>query len=171
MSDYRVMVVPCPYEDLPCSSFVCDQPHRTKYYVGNPYSGALHAYPIYCKNCVDHMIATLAPDLSPDAAAVVQRVRVELEAEFDEKLKAELAKQRSQMEAEITAQLIGEFSKPEVTEAPPVVEDAEEAENKLVYRCLDCGEEFDSVSLLSAHKDVAHKDETDVPKKGRKAKA
>lgn len=170
MSDTRLMLVPCPYEDFPCSNYLCDQPSREKYWVGNPYSNNLELYPIFCKTCVDHLVSHLPPDLSPDGAAVEAHIRAELEQTYNAEMQEKLAQADTRITQEVTERLIAQFTKPELTEIPEVVATEQpEDDNNMVFRCLDCGDEFGSAEKLEAHKSE-HAGATEPRKRGGRKK-
>lgn len=168
MPDYRLEVIRCEHDSFVCQSFVCNEVHARKYYVGNPYSGALYTYPVFCEHCIANMISHLPAEFSPDTAVIEARVRDEMNAKHAKQLRDMLVEHGKVVREQVTAELITQFTKPEFT-TPPAPELAEgEEENKLVYRCLDCGEEFETAGALDEHKKT-HDSDT-APKRTRKNK-
>lgn len=168
MSDSRLVIVTCPYREFPCSSFTCHDPSPEKYWVGNPHSGGLHYYPIFCKKCIDHLVANLPAELSPDGAALEARLRGEISLEYDKVMKEKLAEQETRIRSEVTSQLIEQFSKPDVTDVPVEVEvEEEQNDNAVVYRCLDCGSEFETAKKLEAHKKTHEVAAAEAPAKNK----
>lgn len=155
MSDHRLMIFPCEYESYPCASFTCNEPTTEKYWVANPYSGGIHTYPIFCRACIENLVSHIPPELSPDGGAVEARLRAELDEQYAKTFDDQLHQAEARLRQEITEKLVREFSKPEVTEIPTAVTVEVEEANKMGYRCLDCGSDFETAVKLADHK-VTH---------------
>lgn len=155
MSDSRLQIVKCNNVDAACSSFICNEMYGEKYWVGNPYSGGLHTYEIFCKKCIEHLVATIPPELLPNGVATENRLRAMLTTEYNEILEQKVAaiQQAAREEAEkfIAVKLAGVQNFKPVDPAVLVVEDTDKAE-EISHRCLDCGKDFESKDQLNAHK-------------------
>lgn len=155
MSDSRLQIVKCNNVDAACSSFICNEMYGEKYWVGNPYSGGLHTYEIFCKKCIEHLVATIPPELLPNGVETENRLRAMLTAEYNEILYQKLAEMQAQAKADaeryVVAQLAERQSFKPVDPAVLVVEDTDKAE-EISHRCLDCGKDFESKDQLNAHK-------------------
>jgi hypothetical protein len=134
MPDHRLQIVPCENDDFACSSFVCREMHTKKYFVGNPYSGTIYLYPVFCEDCIFNLLSHIPSELSPDGGALENRLRAEISLEYSQKTKEMLAQQEKWIRAEVTAQLIEQFAKPEVHEVPPVEDVAPEEESLIAVR-------------------------------------
>lgn len=170
MSDSRLEIVPCMYKDAGCASFVCNNGvGYDKYYVGNPYSGGLHTYDIFCSECVKHLALHIPSDLLPDSAELEQRLRAELIVEYNGMLAQKLADatQEIRMEAEkFIAYKLADVEAPLITVEPEVAED-DKTDEKAVFRCLDCGDDFSSQAELNEHK-KEHDEKTPANKRSKK---
>lgn len=168
MWDNRLMILPCEYNTFPCGSFVCDQASQEKYFVGNPYSGGLHTYPVFCRTCIDYLVSHLPAELSPEAEAVESRIRAELEQQYNGAFQEQLAQAEARIRQEVTEKLVAEFTK-QAAAIPVVVEAQDEADTIAVFRCLDCGAELKSAKEMEAHKSSHEETGIAVPsKRGRK---
>lgn len=164
MPDNRLQVLECEH-DVSCSSFACRDYGPKMYYIGNEHSGALYSYPVYCENCIRNMLNTLPSEFSFDGGAIEKRIRAEMMADHAKQLRDALVAHGEIVRKQVTAELIDQFSKPELKDPPaPVVEEVDE-DSKHIYRCLDCGDEFESASVLEEHK-ATHADS--APKRTRK---
>lgn len=155
MADTRLMIVPCEYNDFPCSSFTCDQPHREKYWVGNPYSGGLHNYPIFCKSCITHLVSTLPTELMPGGSALQDRIRAELTVQYNELMASKLAEATDAIRQDADKYIAFKLAdaEPSVTIATVEAEPEQALEDERInYRCLDCGKDFTTKDELDAHK-------------------
>lgn len=163
MPDYRLEILPCEH-DVSCSSFACRDYGTKVYYIGNEHSGALYSYPVYCENCIRNMLSRLPSEFSLDGGVSEKRIRDEMMAEHAKQLRDALVTHGEVVRRQVTAELIDQFSKPELKDPPaPEVEELDE-DNK-VYRCLDCGDEFDSAATLEEHKGTHTEN---APKRTRK---
>lgn len=115
------------------------------------------------------MVNNIPTEFSADGGLLENRLRAEISLEYDKKLLQLLVEQEKQIRAQVTAQLVDQFAKPELTDIPAPVVTMEITDSKL-FRCLDCGDaEFESASLLQEHRETLHADT--APKRGRKAKS
>lgn len=154
MSDYRLMIVPCENEYIPCHSFVCDQPGQRKFYVGNPHSGGIYNYPVYCEHCIQHLVDHLPSDLSPSAASIENRLRSELTIEYEQVLAKKLTEATEQIRSDaekLVAFKLADAENPfgiaPVENLIPIEENTE-----AIFRCLDCGEDFNNRTDHDEHK-------------------
>lgn len=156
MSDNRLMIVPCEYQDFPCSSFVCNEiSSAKKFYVGNPYSGGLHNYPVFCEHCISHLVSNLSADLAPTGAEIKTKIKEQLTEEYNALLAEKVAKveKAAIVAAEILVAMKLAEAQSVFGNAPEEEIVAEETQDKKVFRCLDCGaEDFDNKEALDAHK-------------------
>lgn len=168
MSDCRVMIVESEL-DLPCHSFTCDEMGTKRYYVGNPYSGGLHNYPLFCEQCIKHLVTTIPPALSPTGADVEKRIRTELTAEYDELLHEKIH-QIEKNAAELAERMVAvKLAESQETVIPVIEEEVSETATQTenaIHRCLDCGDDFETEELLNAH--LPTHDGTPVTKRSRK---
>lgn len=172
-ADNRLMIVPCENPNALCQSFICNDmsPTVKKYTIGNPHSGALAVYPVFCADCISHMIFTLPAELSPAAAEIKAKIKAELTDEYNELLAEKVAaiekravaaaEQMAAMKLADAQSVFGEVSE-------EVAEEVTENKDKTIYRCLDCGADFDEKQALDAHK-VTH-EQPAKNKGGRPAK-
>lgn len=153
MSDSRLMIVPC-YQHIPCNSMTCYNVTGKRYYVANPYSGGIFNYPVFCEECIQYLVAHMPAELSPEAAEVESRLRKELTEEYNGILAQKIAEMEKVAVAaamKLAAQKIAEAQSPfgvaPVEDLVPI-----EEQDKTIYRCLDCGMDFDNKEALDAHK-------------------
>lgn len=168
MSDSRLEIVPCEHKESGCSSFVCNNgTGYEKFYVGNKYSGGLHTYEIYCSECIKHLVSHIPSELMPDGGVLEQNLRAELTLEYNDILAKKLtdATQQIRMEAEkFIAFKLADAEDQLITVEPEVIAE-DTADEKAVFRCLDCGADFHNQADLNEHK-KEHK--TPVNKRSKK---
>lgn len=170
MSDNRLMIVPTEHQ-IPCSSFTCYNLSSQRYYVGNPYSGGLYNYPVFCAECIQNLVDNIPAELSPEKAEIETRLRKQLTEQFNELLTekvAELEKVAVAAASKMAAQKIAEAQSPfgmaPVDDLVPV-----EEVTTVPFRCLDCGDDFDTKAALDEHK-ATHNEAPAKNKGGRPPK-
>lgn len=151
----RLEIIPADNPYMPCSSFVCDQNSPTKYVVGNRYSGALFTYPVFCEKCIKHMLANVPTELNPTAADIEDKLRADLTVQYNDVLAQKVADHENAVRQQADmyiAQRLADAQSPFGEMPLEVEQEAETEEEKQIYRCLDCGEEFENGPDLEAHK-------------------
>lgn len=137
---------PCAFESRPCDNYGCRNAFGfKKYFIGRPDVGV--PKPIFCEACMKNLVKNLPVDLVEGGADLQDKIRGELQAEFDAKLSSAID------EALANAALLA----PAVEQPEEVIEVVVEKEPevempKMIYRCLDCNEEFDTANGLNGHK-------------------
>lgn len=160
MPDSRVTIHECSFKDRVCENYTCRQatPLKKKYFIGNPHAHGQK--PIFCEDCIRHLVGNLPAEFVPGAGDQAATIRTELQKEFDEKANVIRREAREDVMKEIMTKYEAAASKQvqveTEAEAEPEVEP--EDDQKPVYRCLDCGKEFDTPQKLGAHR-KAHKGE------------
>lgn len=163
MPDSRLTIHESSFISRPCDNYTCRQAaNKRKYFVGNP--GGFGHKPIFCEDCINHLVANLPAELVEAGANLEEKLRVEITAEYDEILKTKVFeavqadRQRALDEQNAEAQRLEleealkadpNYMLQEVKEEK--VEEIEE-DTEQMYRCLDCGQEFDTPQKLGAHK-------------------
>lgn len=167
MADTRLTIHHCPHKTQPCSSYICLQGgSKEKYYVGNPY-GYGHKQ-IFCEDCIRHLFANIPTEMIPGGESLEAKLRKKITMEYDDLLqqRIEEIKVRLSAEAEKDAALrLTQAQAFKITDYEPPAEESEE-KTKMPFRCLDCGEDFDSKGALGEHK-LTHAE----PPKRKKAKS
>lgn len=160
--DSRLTIHESSFISRPCDNYTCRQAaNKRKFFVGNP--GGFGHKPIFCEDCINYLIANLPADMVEGGANLEDKLRVEITAEYEEILKQKVFeavqadRANTQMELEAEAKRLENAIPKEPNyvhqeEKTVEAEKAEEVDKDPVYRCLDCGKEFDTPQKLGAHK-------------------
>lgn len=136
---------PCAFESRPCENFGCRNAFGfKKYFIGRPDVSV--PKPIFCEACMKNLVKTLPTELVEGGDQLESRIRAELEAEYAAKLEAAEKEFALSVIVPITATVEEEVIEEEVPEPEP------KEKPNLIYRCLDCGKEFETAGGLSKHK-------------------
>lgn len=161
MADTRVTIHDCAFEDRPCGVYTCRQAKgKKKYFIGNSFGFGQKE--VYCEDCIRHLVAHLPAELVDGGGDLEAQLRVKITEEYDtilaDKVKEAVAAARFGWNEEVTAE-IAELKEQIEQHTLAAVEQTkeEEEETEAVYRCLDCGEEFNTPQKLGSHR-RKHKD-------------
>ena len=164
MPDSRLTIHESSFVSRPCDNYTCRQAaNKRKYFVGNP--GGFGHKPIFCEDCINYLIENLPAEFVNVGANLEAKLREEITAEYEEILKVKvfeavqadrqsikdhLHEEANRIELETTLNADPNYM---VQEEKTVTAEANVEEDKdPVYRCLDCGQEFDTPQKLGAHK-------------------
>lgn len=166
MPDNRLTIHDCAFTSRPCDNYTCRQAaNKKKYFIGNAHGSATK--PIFCEDCIRHLVDHLPAELFVGGADIETRLREEIQAEHDVKLEAAKVELESKLSESITNKMLMDIAAAEneyraneaiaTLENPPELEATLEGapiddQPKQVFRCLDCNEEFENRQQLTAHK-------------------
>lgn len=138
----------CAFIGHPCENFGCrNAMGYRKYYIGR--SDVSMPKPLFCEACMKHLIKNVPLELVEGGLDLEQRIREELEAEYQVKLMAAVQGYNAlQFRSDIVPVVIKEEAKDE--NQLEIVIEPEKPD--VIYRCLDCNEEFASQNALNGHK-------------------
>lgn len=148
----EITVHSCSFDSRVCENYTCRQAKdKKKYFIGNP-KGFGHK-PIYCEDCIRHMVHNLPPELIEGGTDLESRLRAEITVEYNAVLDGHVKQMeivKGQYESLIqaltaNAEPMKEVIAEDQPEEKPEIKDA-------VFRCLDCGEEFETKRALASHK-------------------
>lgn len=154
MPDNRLVIMECEY-DVACNSFVCNEMHTKKYYVTNPHSGALATYPVFCENCIKHLVANIPAELVPTATDIEQRLRAEMTEQYNAMLAEKMTQATSMIREDAEKFIAMKLAESESPWGVGIIEADEIIDAKaepVTYRCLDCSEDFKNIAELNVHK-------------------
>lgn len=157
----HVTIHECNYDYAVCENYLCRQSvHKKKYYIGVE-QGSPHK-PVFCEDCIQHLVRNLPANLNEESAELEERLREELEEKFEaeylEKVRAKELEMAEILDQE--KQLLDAQNSviTDVNEVDQSEKATEEDDDETVYRCLDCGEEFETPQGLGSHKRI-HKED------------
>lgn len=156
----------CSFDTRPCDNYTCRQAlGKKKFFIGNPFAHGHKA--IFCEDCIRDLVQNVPAELLEGGADLEARLREEIAAELEVKIREELKAELQRVSIELKAQLDAEAQaaaeadeaakQEELAAASSAPDEEPEEENKPLYRCLDCGEEFDTPQKLGSHR-RKHKD-------------
>jgi len=169
MPESKLRIHPCAFDTRPCDNYTCRNAlGKKKYFIGNPFGHGQKA--IFCEDCIRDLVANIPVEFLEGGTDLETRLREEITAELEGKIRDEIQQElqqaaadqlRAQEDADAAAAAAAEEQQKQddlAAAASAAADQAQEAEEtKPVYRCLDCGEEFDTPQKLGSHK-RKHKD-------------
>lgn len=159
----NVTIHPCPFDNQICSNYLCRQTiGKSKFYIG--VEGGHASKPIFCEDCMKNLVHSLPPELYENGEKLEERLRAEIGAEYELKMEQFKIENTQYLTDKISGELMIQHAfegsllneNDELDdESMADKDDADKEEDEqptMAYRCLDCGEEFDTPQKLGAHK-------------------
>jgi hypothetical protein len=159
MSQSTLTIHPCPFGDRPCDNHICrNAKGYKKYFIG--FVGLAVPKPIFCEECIKHLLANVPKELIPEAIDLEAKLRKEITAEYDAKLDELVKATETALEQKYQAiieklqqELPDESDQPD--QSQPAEDEGDDQEPE-IFRCLDCGFEAKSASGLDSHRRNKH---------------